>query len=231
MPPVSVLALLLPKACLVQGKCIYSSETCLFRSPEGAVQCPPPRQGHLVAPVAGLVGGAPRGPPFAVHDRAPSSNGKPITYHLQPGSCCCCKIRSCVFVECSCLAQFPISHFPFPIFPMRYIWSRSSSVAFVSPFRTRASCSSRPRPCTRATPPSSSIPLPCLIRRKKTFPFSTSAHPKEEAMTVDTSSRLAALRSLMKERNVDIYGTPPEPFTYSICRSLMQVSPVDSCAL
>lgn len=28
-------------------------------------------------------------------------------------------------------------------------------------------------------------------------------------MTVDTSSRLAALRSLMKERNVDIYGTPP----------------------
>lgn len=78
------------------------------------VQCsaPPPRQGHLVAPVAGLVGGAPRGPPFAVHDRAPSSNGKPITYHLQPGSCCCCKIRSCVFVECSCLAQFPISHFP-----------------------------------------------------------------------------------------------------------------------
>lgn len=51
-------------------------------------------------------------------------------------------------------------------------------------------------------------------------------------MTVDTSSRLAALRSLMKERNVDIYGTPPpEPFTHSICRSLMQVSPVDSCAL
>lgn len=30
-------------------------------------------------------------------------------------------------------------------------------------------------------------------------------------MTVDTSSRLAALRSLMKERNVDIYGTPPPP--------------------
>lgn len=27
-------------------------------------------------------------------------------------------------------------------------------------------------------------------------------------MTVNTTDRLAALRSLMKERNVDIYGTP-----------------------
>jgi len=37
-------------------------------------------------------------------------------------------------------------------------------------------------------------------------------------MTVDTSSRLAALRSLMKERNVDIYGTDPEPNTPSAGR-------------
>jgi hypothetical protein len=161
------------------------------------VQCPPPRQGtRPVAPLAGLGRGL-WGRPL------PSMTG-PFSKRAH----IICNLEAAARLGAVCLlcaVAFSVSSFP-----MRYIWSRPSSAAFVSPFRTLASCSSRPRPCTRATPPPSSIPFPHLIRRKKTSPFSTSAHP-EEAMTVDTSSRLAALRSLMKERNVDIYGTDPDP--------------------
>lgn len=111
MPPVSVSTL--SKACLVQARTMFSSETCLFRSP---ARCPT-STGAPGSTCGGVGwGGGFGGRPLPSMTGPPSSNGTRITYHLRTGSCCCCKIRSCVFVECSCLVQIPISHFPHAVY-------------------------------------------------------------------------------------------------------------------
>jgi len=89
---------------------------------------------------------------------------------------------------------------------MRYKLARPYLGAFASPFRTLEVCCSRASRVIPAIAPR----FPVIRRALQTSAVPRSAvtpHCQEEMVTVNTTSRLAALRSLMKERKVDIYGT------------------------
>ncbi|KAK4448596.1 peptidase M24, structural domain-containing protein [Podospora aff. communis PSN243] len=94
---------------------------------------------------------------------------------------------------------------------MRYKVAQPCFTAFISPFRTLEVC------CPRA-PRAIPVPIAPTPRFPIKRPFHTTAVPRfavtqrrqEEMVTVNTTSRLAALRSLMKERKLDIYVVPSE---------------------
>ncbi|KAK3302551.1 peptidase M24, structural domain-containing protein [Chaetomium strumarium] len=86
---------------------------------------------------------------------------------------------------------------------MWHIWARHSSNS-ASSLLLR----SLPVSLSRSCPPASAI---ALLRAKRRFQTQTVGSPSVEEMeTVDTTARLAALRSLMKEKGVDIYVVPSE---------------------
>ena len=89
---------------------------------------------------------------------------------------------------------------------MRYIRAYPYLTAFAPPLRTLTVCLPQ---ASRATP-LAAFPHPAARRRAlrtTAAPSLAVAPPSPDMETVNTSARLAALRSLMKEHKVDIYGT------------------------
>lgn len=83
---------------------------------------------------------------------------------------------------------------------MRHIWTRSCSP--ISSFlRSPSGFLSRSYQPTSAT---------AVFRTKRGIQTTAAGPPSAEEMeTVNTTARLTALRSLMKDNGVDVYGTPP----------------------
>lgn len=92
---------------------------------------------------------------------------------------------------------------------MRHIWARHSSTlsSFLRTTTVTAPRTSAPLSLSRSCQPASAV---AVFRTKRGFQTHTTASPSVEEMeTVNTTTRLAALRSLMKKNGVDIYGIPP----------------------
>ncbi|KAK4462500.1 putative Xaa-Pro aminopeptidase 1 [Cladorrhinum samala] len=89
---------------------------------------------------------------------------------------------------------------------MRHIWTLPSSLATLSCLRSSVSAFSKARPVKIN---SSAIGL---FRTRRALHTISTTEPSlaEEIMAVNTTSRLTALRSLMKEHKVDIYVVPSE---------------------
>lgn len=93
---------------------------------------------------------------------------------------------------------------------MRHIWARHSATlsSFLRTTTPRPSA-----PLSRTCQPASAV---AVFRTKRGLQTHTTASPSVEEMeTVNTTARLTALRSLMKENGVDIYGIPPSPSSLS----------------
>jgi Xaa-Pro aminopeptidase len=88
---------------------------------------------------------------------------------------------------------------------MRYIWARPSPAA-LSFLRTSVGFPGRASHASSA---------PAVFRTKRASQNQAGPPSVEDMETVDTTSRLAALRSLMKDRGVDVYGI--SAFFFRIC--------------